>query len=229
MRRLATLICFVALAGSAQADFQKGLDAWNGGDFKTAFDEFKQAAEGGDARAQFYLGEAFNKGRGVIQDYADAVIWYRKAADQNNADAQETLCTMYFFGQGAVTQDYGEAAKVCSGAGKQGRVYPAYLGGYMYEFGKGVAVDLAQAASLYKVAAEAGNVDAQEALGRMYFFGQGVEQDYAEAAKWNRKAADQGRSFAQFLLGYAYDYGKGVPKDPAEAAALSMLKGTVTR
>ena len=39
MRRLATLVFFAALAGSVQADLQKGLDAWNGGDYKTAFDE----------------------------------------------------------------------------------------------------------------------------------------------------------------------------------------------
>ncbi len=210
MRRFATLVIFLALAGTARAEFQKGLDAWNGGDYKTAFEEFKQAAEQGDARAQFYLGEAYNRGRGVLQDYADALTWYRKAAEQNNADAQETLCSMYFFGQGIVPQDYAEGAKMCAGAGKQGRVYPAYLGGYLYEFGKGVNVDLAQAAALYKVAAEGGNTDAQEALGRMYFFGQGVTQDYEEAAKWNRKVAEEGRSFSQFLLAYAYDYGKGV-------------------
>src|SRR4029077_1097722 len=114
MRRLATLVCFAALAGSVHADFQKGLDAWNGGDYKTAFDEFKQAAEKGDARAQFYLGEAYNKGRGVVQDYAEAMTWYSKAAEQNNAEAQDTLCTMYFFGQGTVKQDYSAAAKFCA-------------------------------------------------------------------------------------------------------------------
>ena len=96
MRRLATLVFFVALAGAVQADFQKGLDAWNAGDYKSAVDEFRQAAEKNDARAQFYLGEAFNKGRGVVQDYAEAVTWYSRAAEQNSADAQETLCNMYF-------------------------------------------------------------------------------------------------------------------------------------
>src|SRR6478735_5511483 len=158
MRRFSTLIAFAVLAGSAQADF--------------------------------------NKGRGEVQDFAESANWYRKSAAQNNVDAQETLCSMYFFGQAGITQDYSEAIKYCAPAGKQGKPYPAYLGAYMFEFGKGTDSDLAQAATLYKVAAEADNVDAQEALGRMYFFGQGVAQDYADAAKWNRKAADQGRSFA---------------------------------
>ena len=151
MRRFSTLIAFAVLAGSAQADFDKGLEAWNKGDYKAALDELRPAAQQGDARAQFYLGEAFNKGRGEVQDYAEAANWYRKAAAQNNVDAQETLCGMYFFGQAGITQDYSEAIKYCVPAGKQNKPYPAYLGAYMYEFGKGVETDLAQAAVLYKV------------------------------------------------------------------------------
>jgi TPR repeat protein len=131
MKRLMTLIALAALAGSAQADFDKGLEAWNKGDYQAALAEFRPAAEQGDARAQYYLGEAFNKGRGEVQDFAEAANWYRKAAAQNNADAQENLCTMYFFGQAGITQDYSEAIKYCSPAGKQGRAYPAYLGAYM--------------------------------------------------------------------------------------------------
>ena len=38
------------------------------------------------------------------QDYSDAARWYRKAADQGNADAQYTLGIMYADGQG-VAQD----------------------------------------------------------------------------------------------------------------------------
>ena len=153
MRRVTTLVILAALTGGAHADFDKGLEAWNKGDYQAALAEFRPAAEKGDARAQFYLGEAFNKGRGEVQDFAEAANWYRKAAAQNNVDAQETLCSMYFFGQAGITQDYGEAIKYCSPAGKQGKPYPAYLGAYMYEFGKGVDTDLAQAAALYKVAA----------------------------------------------------------------------------
>ena len=44
-------------------------------------------------------------GQGVPQDYAQAVGWYRKAADQGNALAQLNLGAMHLNGQG-VPQDY---------------------------------------------------------------------------------------------------------------------------
>ena len=53
MRRLSTLIALAVLAASAQADFDKGLEAWNKGDYKAALDELRPAAQQGDARAQF--------------------------------------------------------------------------------------------------------------------------------------------------------------------------------
>ncbi len=45
---------------------------------------------------------------GITQDYAAAIRWYRKAADQGNADAQYHLGVMYDKGRG-VTQDYIQA------------------------------------------------------------------------------------------------------------------------
>ncbi len=48
----------------------------------------------GDAHAQFNLGVMYDKGRGVSQDYAEAVKWYRKAAEQGHASAQHNLGVM---------------------------------------------------------------------------------------------------------------------------------------
>ena len=45
---------------------------------------------------------------GVPQNYAEAVKWYRLAADQGDASAQFNLGVMYDKGQG-VPQDYAEA------------------------------------------------------------------------------------------------------------------------
>jgi hypothetical protein len=47
-------------------------------------------------------------GHGVPQGYAEALKWYRKAADQGNAHAQLNLGKMYVNGQG-VAQDYVQA------------------------------------------------------------------------------------------------------------------------
>ena len=46
----------------------------------------------------------------MAQDYAAAAGWYRKAADQGNADAQYNLGNKYANGQG-VPQDYVQAHK----------------------------------------------------------------------------------------------------------------------
>lgn len=63
------------------------------------------AADQGDAGAQATLGFMYADGRGVPQDYAEAVRWYRRAADQDHAVAQSNLGVMYFNGRG-VAQDY---------------------------------------------------------------------------------------------------------------------------
>jgi len=42
----------------------------------------------------------YDKGRGVSQDYKEAVKWYRVAADQGSARAQVNLGVMYSCGRG---------------------------------------------------------------------------------------------------------------------------------
>ena len=59
------------------------------------FKEMLQAAEQGDADAQYNLGVMYANGRGVRQDDAQAVQWYRKAAEQGDAEAQFNLGVMY--------------------------------------------------------------------------------------------------------------------------------------
>ena len=47
----------------------------------------------------------YENGRGVAKDDAEAVIWYRKAADQGNALAQFNLGLMLREGQGVPQDD----------------------------------------------------------------------------------------------------------------------------
>ena len=68
----------------------------------------KQAAEGGDAFAQFNLGLMYANGQGVPQDYKTAFKWYNRAAEQGDSPAQASLGAMYYKGQGNL-QDYTRA------------------------------------------------------------------------------------------------------------------------
>ena len=85
-------------------DFQKGLAAFQAGDYATALQEWTPLAEAGLAQAQTSLGFMYNNGNGVLQDYKEAVKWYRLAAEQGTASAQTNLGFMYEKGQG-VLQD----------------------------------------------------------------------------------------------------------------------------
>ena len=57
-------------------------------------------AEQGDADAQFELGQMYDEGQDVPQDYKQALRWYRQAAEQGLNIAQYNLGVMYAQGQG---------------------------------------------------------------------------------------------------------------------------------
>ena len=92
------------------ADFQKGLTAYESGDYATALREWEPLAEQGNVPLQFILGLMYRKGQGVPQDPKSAVRWYKLAAEQGFANAQFDLGVMYSKGQG-VPQNYKTAVK----------------------------------------------------------------------------------------------------------------------
>lgn len=82
--------------------------AYDRADYATALKVWLPQAKEGDAEAQTYVGEIYEKGLGVQPDYALAAEWYRKAAEQNYARAQINLGFLYEKGLG-VSQDLPEA------------------------------------------------------------------------------------------------------------------------
>jgi hypothetical protein len=82
--------------------------AYHRWEFAAALSLAQPAAERGDQVAQYILGLLYDDGRGVAQDYAEAVCWYRKAADQGHAAAQYNIGWLYMNGRG-VAQDMAQA------------------------------------------------------------------------------------------------------------------------
>jgi len=85
--------------------FDNGLSAYNAGKFSDAANYFKQAADQGDAGAQYNLGLMYNDGQGVTSNRKEAAKWFQKAAEQGFAKAQDILGLMYSNGK-VVPRDY---------------------------------------------------------------------------------------------------------------------------
>ena len=92
-------------------------------------------------------------GIGTLQDYEQAVNWYRKSADQGFVDAQFNLGNMYLRG-GGIEQDYTLAYSWFIKAAEQGDAASQYNLGLMYIKGKGVVANMAEAKHWIKKAYE---------------------------------------------------------------------------
>ena len=86
----------------------------------------------------------YGTGRGVPQDAAEAVRWYRLAAEQGIASAQNNLGVMYGDGLG-VPQDAAEAVRWYRLAAEQGDATAQFNIGLRYGDGLGVPQDNVEA------------------------------------------------------------------------------------
>ena len=176
------------------------------------------AAEKGNPVKQCALGSIyFSSKLGVAQDYAKAVYWLRKAAEQGYDEAQHNLGVCYYNGEG-VAKDYTESAKWFRKAAEQTYAPAQNNLGVCYARGEGLAKDAAKAVEWWRKSAVHGYAASQYNLGVCYADGEGVAMDAGEAVKWFRKAGDQGYAKAQHRLGFCYHDGLGVAKDYFESA-----------
>ena len=146
MKKILVSILFILFGtqGFAQS-FDKGLEAYDAGDYATAMKEWKPLAEQGNASVQYNLGYMYRYGKGVLLNNAEALKWFRLAAEQGKANAQMMLGGIYKNGDG-VLQDYAEAVKwfrlaAEKGTAEHGTEQAQAILGLMYQNGMGVPQD----------------------------------------------------------------------------------------
>jgi S1-C subfamily serine protease len=107
----------LAISPDRSEAFSRGWSAYDAGQFDDALRIWQALADQGDVNAQINLGALYDNGRGVPEDPATAVKWYRLAALRGNRQAQYYLGLMYAKGRGvprdisAATEWYRKAAK----------------------------------------------------------------------------------------------------------------------
>lgn len=184
-------------------------DAYNSYAYPIAVRWFEKAIMSGLTIAVKNIRSIYREGCAGIPKSEDmARQWEKIGADKGDPELLYNIGTYY-------DQDgnYKEALKyyeLSAALGDDGGYTNA---GWIYQYGKGVEVDLKRAFDLYSKAAERGNIHAFFKLGDFYFSAKGVGQDYAKAAYWLEKAAKMEYEWAYPQLGYCYLNGKGVQQN----------------
>jgi TPR repeat protein len=164
MRYLVRLLPMLAILLSPVtglgAELEKGMAAYDVGDYETSMTECQPLADAGVAAAQFCVGRLYANGFGVPMNDAQALHWYGAAADQGYAEAQYNLGVMNANGWGVEMNDE-VAANYYRGAAEQGFV-PAVLSlAEICQRGMGVEQNIIDAYAWYSVAAQLGDLGAE--------------------------------------------------------------------
>ena len=160
---LVAAVLAAALAAPISAQSVKaGIDAWQRADYVAAVGIWRPLAEGGDADAQFNLGQAYRLGRGVPLDLAAAKIWFERAARSGHVDAQTTLGLLTF-----QNGDRVQGLKWLKAAADQGEPRALLVYGTALFNGDGVPQDRVLAYALVSRAAAQGLGPAKDTLAQL--------------------------------------------------------------
>ncbi len=198
---------------------------------KSEFEQLRPLATQGDQEAQYKLGGLYYSGSNVKQDYAQAALWYRRAAQQGNVDAQFSLGNMFLMGEG-IEQDDNQAAHWYELAAEQGHSSAKHnlenlknvqASSPQVEIETTSTTNSGQLISLDDQTSETTSIDdttgkAEYEQGLAYAFGDGVPQNDRTAFNLFYESAEKGYVLAQYKIGVAFAYGEGVRQDQKKAA-----------
>ena len=181
----------LAVAGSAWAEEPPQLPPYSAA--------LEEQAKGGDADAQYQLGDCYFFGLGVKRDMVEGASWYRKAAEAGQMKAQFNLGGCFHEGMG-VEPDLMAAIRWWRKSAGQDYAPAEISIGDCYIFGKGVGRDEEEGVRWFRKAAAQNYAAAQHRLGNCYYHGKGVRKDLAQAIQWYRQASEQGYKPSQRAL-----------------------------
>ena len=174
------------------------------GRHEEAFRWHEKAAKSGETDSWFYVGLAYEEGRGVSKDCAHAARCYEKGVDKN-VGCQNRLGALYLEGNG-VPKDYEKGVrlllKASESGSKWGSVYlaKAYLNGF------GVPKDYVKARQYLEKITWA-DQQANYLWGLIYTQGLGVEEnlkrgvEYLQRAPGNPQAREELEKYKKNLFG----------------------------
>lgn len=129
-----------------------------------SFTNLEQAAQDGNAEAQFELAWSYASGLGTEQSWEKAAHWMQAAAEQGYPKAQHILGHYYYFGRGLEQNDE-LAFSWFHSAAEQGIGEAQLITGRMLAEGKGVEANQAEALKWLYLADDQGIAEARLLIG----------------------------------------------------------------
>jgi len=148
---------------------EEGVIALESFEFKRALKKLRPLAEQGNMVAQTKLGYMYLRGLGVEQDAADAIEWFKKAAEKGDAEAAYSLGDIYGNTRiGGNLVNHEKAVKWYRRAAERGYTNAQYkLAARYFDGGEGLPRDRIAAYAWMHVAARQGHHDAAEKVDLM--------------------------------------------------------------
>ena len=165
-------------------------------DDKIGPQQLRDAAQSGDANAQFVVATRYMNGENVNADFAKAAYWYGKAAAAGLAPAQYRVATLYERGRG-VPKNMGAALSWYERAAALGNVRAMHNAAVIAASTDAGSPDYARAYKWFSLAADHGLKDSQFNLAVLIERGLGTKADAVEALFWYQAAAAQQDADAQ--------------------------------
>jgi len=189
--RLASIILIVIFIYNVVT--QTHVDAKN----LTWFDSMRYhlVAYYGNVKGQSALGQMYEKGYYVDVDMKEAIIWYKKAAEQSDINAQLSLAYIYRNVDGE--KDDKKALEVFSKLARAGNLDAQKKLGYSYMMGERAPQNYKQAMYWFQKAQEQGDGYSCGAIGWMYSSGLGVEKNLQQALYWFKKGIERNDKYSK--------------------------------
>lgn len=197
---------------------QKGADGIKKND-NTALELLLYAAKRGHIQAQSDLGDCYYEGKGTRVDYAQAILWYQKAADKGDRYSIGHLGMQYLLAKG-VPRNTDKAISFFEQNNEKGGPYGARMLGYIYcglYDGDCSYKDLPKAVRYLKKSADGGDKPARKQLMDCYSGKLGKEvQDLPRYGAMLQESANQNDmdSIEKLLDYYSGNLGKEVQDMP---------------
>ena len=234
------LFCFLILLGSFNAISQsagelneKSKNYLISGDIKAAIPLLKEAAELGNAEAQYNYGVCFQQGAGVSQDDKTANEWFLKSASQGWKDAQFKLAYSFATGRG-VEQDNKKAfqwALKCAAQNDPECMFNV-VSSYMEGFGTEKNLDsmmvwanrLGSLENPDNLKLSASITSARLQLAQMYKVGKFVTKDLVQSYSWLLLYNESKRDFSILEQQKNIEFIKEVEKELTKAQIATAKK-----